>query len=551
MSTILQNNPVWTDYKTFSYAQGLYESTLRVIDGEFPETGLLNQQGFSSGQSSQSTINRLSLEKTGSLLGTFEVDFYNRVHVSPPLINLENITSGQEVDLYVWNAYEEQRDLISITSENSDGITIDGDSPPSTWQPLEEKLYSISISPFGPPSVDAIYYLNWVSIQSNLISITGSRVTTFKNEFQSPMIETLEWQTSIIQANDGGEVLSKIRSTPRHSIEISCPIDRLSFEEFENTLYGWRQRSWALPLWHEKQKVGLIEAGQSIININTIDFDYTVGGLVFISNNIEKLTLQIESFDDNQIQISDVFANDISGAWVMPVRNAQIKDDPIKEGNGVKYNSKVKFELTDNTEIEEAAESIVQKDGYDVYVDDLFSSSELQSREYSMKIDSVDFGSGAFELDSPWEKPKVKSEKTIHSTGIADVKKFKMWLSRRSGKYLPFYYPTFESNIKPQGEGAISNSILIEDSNYSLFSSNRNSLFVKLNDGSHKIAEANSHTNNGNGTETIGLVENLDVNYSEIKYISFLMLVRLNSDSASIKWESGCNIESNLEIIEL
>lgn len=49
------------------------------------------------------------VEITGELVGSFQDDLYNRIHITPARLDLGNIVSTQTAPVTIWNAYLEPK----------------------------------------------------------------------------------------------------------------------------------------------------------------------------------------------------------------------------------------------------------------------------------------------------------------------------------------------------------------------------------------------------------------------------------------------------------
>ena len=95
---------------------------------------------------------------------SFADDFYNRIHVTPNPINVGNLLAEDTRFITVWNAFFDQKQLLSVINEtDTSGITLTGPFPePTEFQELEDRIYTLTVSLNGSPLIDATFS---VSIQ--------------------------------------------------------------------------------------------------------------------------------------------------------------------------------------------------------------------------------------------------------------------------------------------------------------------------------------------------------------------------------------------------
>lgn len=65
----------------------------------------------------------------------FVDDFYNRIHISPQILQLGNVASSQTEDLFIWNSFFEPRTLESVLG-GDEGVLVTGQAdPPLLFNP--------------------------------------------------------------------------------------------------------------------------------------------------------------------------------------------------------------------------------------------------------------------------------------------------------------------------------------------------------------------------------------------------------------------------------
>ncbi|WP_299311278.1 hypothetical protein [uncultured Halomonas sp.] len=96
----------------------------------------------------------------GAIQHTTLDDFYNRIWVTPRLINVGAITGAVSRNIEVWNAYlTEHRTLTDIDQRNSEGITLLGPDRPVEFAPLQAFIFTAEIGSDGPARIDARFEL--------------------------------------------------------------------------------------------------------------------------------------------------------------------------------------------------------------------------------------------------------------------------------------------------------------------------------------------------------------------------------------------------------
>lgn len=156
----------------------------------------------------------------GQRLPSFKNDFYERIHVRPTLMELGTVANTVTRQVSVWNAYTEQdATLGDILIQNGAGIAVDGETPPVTFDPLQEKFWDIRITPNGPPEINASVLFDFTDVTDPLpVVITGNRAVVLPAMPEVPVRESWKWLTDIKIAHDGTEQRIGLRNVPRRTL---------------------------------------------------------------------------------------------------------------------------------------------------------------------------------------------------------------------------------------------------------------------------------------------------------------------------------------------
>lgn len=144
-------------------------------------------------------VSTTPLARNGSIATSYYDDYYNRVHVIPRTLDIGNLLSVQTRQVSVWNAWLTSRALSAITESGTDGLTESGIVAPTTFAPLEERAFVITVDTAGPAAIDAEYVFVFVG-ESPRLSVVGHRVVVFGHppNWSAPVVERLEWLLSLI-----------------------------------------------------------------------------------------------------------------------------------------------------------------------------------------------------------------------------------------------------------------------------------------------------------------------------------------------------------------
>lgn len=262
-------------------------------------------------------------------------DYYDRIHVAPAVLDMGNLASEQTRTLYVWNAWREAiRTLETVDAQGVDGIDVHAPAAlPLVFKPLQQRIWTLSVGPSGPPTIDAQLRFQFDDSEAPSAAIVGVRLIAWMipPDWTSGITETLTWLTDAQTAYDGTQVRLPCRDTPRRQWEFSVLASDGARVVLEAALYAWTARTWALPVWTDVVWLRQpIAQGAETITVATTGRDYVAGGLAAI---------WASPTDYEVVEITDVTADGLVlkhptqrgwpiGGRVYPCRSAWLTDPP-------------------------------------------------------------------------------------------------------------------------------------------------------------------------------------------------------------------------------
>jgi hypothetical protein len=475
----------------------------------------------------------------GKVHSPFSEIFYNRILVEPSEVNLGNLVSSQVKVLKIFNAYFSARTLSTVTLSNGEGIEISGLTLPYTLGALESVELNISVSNIGPANIDATLTLDFVdSVDDLTTKITGARLVGMPFEARSPLTETLAWRTEIMTTINGKEQRVRLRNNPRQSVSVSYPISHEHHNLANNLIYGWQFRRWAIPLWTEIQQLGAISAGETDVTCVTDIYDIRVGGLIILWESVTKNEIiEVATITGSGLTLTAGLTNSYASAKLMPVRLCRNVGGIARDTNGFNSLLRAKFEALDNVRFSESLPD--QYNGHDVYYEELLLSGENSRHAVRARVDTVDYKAAVPQFDSPWSSPKITRPYVVIKEGADENWYLKQFLHRRAGRLRPFYLPTFEGDFQLVSTGLLTTALDVLDNSYRQYASDRVHIAIELDDNAWIPAKITGHSDVSSTVFKLAIDTNLNVDASRVKRISFLDLMRLDSDTVSINWIGG------------
>lgn len=492
--------------------------------------------------------------RSGQSVNSYKDDFYDRIHIVPLNVDVGNLTSEQFVTVEVFNGYLINKTLATISQFNADGITITGDTPPVGYKPLQSKIYELRVTTDGPPDINAIFRFLWnLPEDTRDVTIVGSRIVAMPYIFESPMQETLEWKTQLFQSNNGSEQRVRLRKAPRQRMSVNYPLPHAELQRAFNLAYGWLTRRWAVPLWSEAQQIeGGIPSGTQTITIDTQVADFRVGGLIIVwQSERQSVTAKIVSMTPTTMSLDKPINQVYPSPWVAPVRIGRVLGNITRRTDGYSSSLGITYEFTDNIDLGRES-SPVQYLGNDVLTDAGMLSDENEVVEQlNARVDVVDYGTGVLSTYSPWQYNHIRRTYRVVLQGLDEIWEFRKWLHSRAGRIAPFWKPTFENNIRINQNGIVTFAMTVEADNYKEFGSKHNHIAIHMKDGRLLLRTVLDIATIDSDNLLLNMDESLNADASEVGFVSFVTLHRLDADRIELNWQSNRVLVATVPIMEI
>lgn len=475
---------------------------------------------------------------------SFVEDYYYRVHVRPNRIDLGNTMSVQTREVEVWNAWFEANALADIVATNAEGMTLSGPSvPPTSFGPLESRIYVLSVTPNGPPVVNAAFRFDF-ALDAPVLRALGRRILgwVFAPDWSEPVIERLEWMTDVMESHVGVEQRVRLRAEPRRSFEYRVLLGSDQARvQMENRLISWQARVYGLPVWTDASITAIaIPAGATSLAVSTANKDFVVGGIVGLVNGLRSEFAEITAVTANSVTLNDPIANDWpAGTKIVPVRSARVQNDL-----GVAYltdaiaASRPQFQLEEEWPITPASESQDYL-GYPVMLTPPNWTEDLEGR-FGRKWHDLDYLTGRRVIDDLTGVAGVNRTHRWLLVGRAAVAAFRAWLAARAGKLKPFWLPSFQSDIAVVAPvGGTDAFLTVENRGYAegpVAAVGRRDLLITTVSGARFYRRITAASEIDAASEMVAIDGTLGTTLQphQFQRISFMHLVRLDTDNVEI-----------------
>lgn len=478
------------------------------------------------------------------------LDFYGRIHVTPVVVGLGNVISTVQRQISVWNAYFTPQELNAITANNDEGLTLtDPVGTPFVFGPLQEVIYTLTAVTEGPPTIDASYVWDF-DVADFEVTVTGIRVVAWiwEANWIEPPLEKLAWNTDVIEASDASEQRRQLRAYPRAEWEFTFDIQDSQRRLFENLIYAWGARIWALPIWSDITIMQVeLPAASSVIPVATDGTDFHVDGLgILIGPNGLYESVEVETVNADSIEIQRPLVSTWPpGTRLYPARGARMQDPRAFARLHRNYIRGVaRFKTEEEIEGVELDEDLYRDYPVMTFKPNWRDAPEI---DYARKLISRSFGTGKDEVEDEAEIPLPVHSFRWTCLTRGDVIQFRRWLYARRGRQKAMWLPTFADDLALASVVSPSDTNMVFEScglvHFAAGNVNRRDIRIEMKNGDVFYRRLSEFTTVNEQLErvTINAIFGEEINPNAVESISWLHLVRLDTDAVEIAWQNaGC-----------
>ncbi len=373
--------------------------------------------------------------------------------------------------------------------------------------------------------------------------------------------EALEFRTRIIGPTlTGVRQKRRMRIAPRRSFAFEVHPHHAGRRLLENLRFAQGKAEWALPIWHDRQGLSAdLPTGSSSIPCNTAGYDFAVGGLAVLRRNrlytTEFELVEIDSIDPGAINLVNATDNAWSaGTYLYPIRRARLANDSnnVTLLNGEVSTLSVSFEVSEPCDWSDYAFPTEYR-GRPVWE---FETDWRAQRSYAFNriITTVDNDTSVPEYYDFPGKVFSSLDTLMQAKGRAENATIRSVLYALAGRYKSLWVPTLANDLQIAGTMASNSAVLpVEYCGYTAFNigrDGRRDIRIELNNGSVYYRRVTTSGEVGD-TEQLILSSSLGVavSPSNVRRISFLMLMQQSSDGATITHLTDADGVSTLPIV--
>lgn len=493
-------------------------------------------------------VNANARSLTGAVTEQYFYDFYNRIHISPVVLNFGNIVEQSSQSIYIWNAYLASIGLINyLTTDPLLSV-----SPSFTTITALQELHAyIVVMPGGIDNLDDTITFNWGTLESSVVSVTGTRVAILPYQARTQWQEIYEWYTNVIKSYDGTEQRRKLRANPRLTLEVEYPIPADDRQRAQNLTHGWVANGWVVPLWADAVRGPALTAGAMSATVSMSDtiLQYATECVIWDSHKSYEL-VKINSIVGSILTFVEPIVNSYTRPYFLPVADGVANQGIVRSTDGYKSEIKTSYRISSKPEVPEVTPA--QYNGEDIYYDEqILPNNGMIPDDMLTRFDEVTNRVANSKFYTPWANTQQSRIYTVSNRTKAETLAFKKWLTRRAGKFRPFWSPTFEDDFTLTSTGLLINSFSVVDNGYTLYQKKRKHIAIQKTDGTWIPCEVLSYTSPTGGTFSMTVDVTLNFNANLIKKICYLGLKRLDTDRIEMYYPGNSVSYTSLRIVEI
>lgn len=367
---------------------------------------------------------------------------------------------------------------------------------------------------------------------------------------ETPLRESLEWKTDLMESYNGTEQALQLRGSPRQKFTFKFTEQAWTKNLGFNVEYGAIQERWGIPLWMEAQYLGTVSAAITALPCTVDVYDFRDSSLALLwQSPTQWQVIEITTVGAGVLNL-DTATNAFTRAWLMPLRVGRTSGQLQRNSNGHNVQLTANFEIEDNLALSSSAPT--QYLSQDIYFEPPIMDGDRMLYGIETRTDVVDYELGIVARRTPWQYNRVNRPFNVICEGATEVRAFREWLMRRAGKYRRFWEPSFENDFRKQSTGTVNSTILVGRDGLDDWAPQRSHIAVELDDGSWLARALTSITPTSSTQAQLNLSTSLGgIAASRIRRISWLGLKRLDTDLVEMNWVGGGIMQAAVTVAEI
>lgn len=490
-----------------------------------------------------------SFAGTSVRIRTYYEDYYNRIYIVPPTLELGTITGDTTTEVLVWNTYRVDVELDAFSIPTSE-ISISGLVSGDVIKPMRVDPFLVQVDGEGQPTLDATIGFTFTNTEYKTLVVTGVRARLFdhKHNWQSPLEMEYAWLTEIITSRSGREQRRALRQRPRRSIGHTVLVTTDNRRKLARDIQSWHQRTFIYPDRTQYQRsTAELAQGSAILELDTVPYWVVPEAFIIMENNDAISQLSVASVSGTTVTLLSPSDKTFpSGTKVMPALTTRIaKEAELRQATNEAATAVIDLNVTPGTEIARVLPAPdVEYNGREVFLHKPDWAAP-PSMNYQSALETLDYRIGKESYFSPVDFETRVQRATFRGMNAVKAKAIVDFLYRMRGRQREFYMPSWTNDIIVDADiPATSNFIRVVGGEYAQdFNGDtvNNNVYMLLQDGSYllrNVRQVTEYVDGGVTYSSIEFVEEFDdpLTVADIKMVCWMPVWRLASDNVTVSW---------------
>lgn len=373
--------------------------------------------------------------------------------------------------------------------------------------------------------------------------------------WETGVTEQLEFATDVLQSQTGFEQRRSLRIVPRRSISAGFLLYGKERQWFDNAMSRYSAARWWMLVFTDGQTLSAAVAEDAVrITCNTAHLDFTVDGqCVLYANPFTWELVTITGKDSTGLDVEAVAADWPVGTQLFPVRKMLLNEQPNLlrlSDNQTAFDAT--FYIDENCEWSATLPAETYRD-HPVYADKPNEVQELTHTAQRLLLVLDNIAARPVRTDVANRQFNVRGHQVLLEN-TADIGNFKKLLYALRGRQVAVWVPTHADDFTLKHSADIGATTLhVDNAAYTRYAAHKPDIRIELVDGTAINRRITDSSEIDGNTEHLELDTPLPIAISPatVTRICFLMLMRLTSDTQTIKYITNSIAESQLTFVEV
>lgn len=375
-------------------------------------------------------------------------------------------------------------------------------------------------------------------------------IFSLRPDWSQGIMERLSWRTDVLQAQDASEQLRGTRRSPRRLWEFAVLAERNERRFVQHLAFGNGAGRWQLPVWTDGVPLSAaLASGSTVVPVDTVGREFAPGFAVILGEDArEAELLTVSGVTSTQLTVTATTRAWGVGAVVCPAVVARMDGaHALQAFTGDAGYGVARFNAAQANPMASTAPATIYR-GLPVFDFPIVTPRDpVQAFDRTLEAWDDDIGIPAvFDLAG---MPLPRQQLDVCAHGRTEIAQLRALLGWMDGMREALWLSTYQQDLRVLANiGSSATQITVAASNYTLdvaMELNRRDIRIETWSGASYHRRITACAAPGDGTELLTIDSALGsaVNAIDVKRVSFLQLVRSDSDLFELGWWTGDTVD--------